>query len=267
MSGELKVGLGRIAILHEESVEDSNIARRLCEGIEPLLSGIDEIDIVKMPCSNSADLFAAFAKLEADIQFSGPPLPVLLFHGDSDSGIKVSETNVSWLECSKYLSRINGRCGNTTIVIAAACFGLSLIEKPNLFLPAPFKVLCAPEERISNSSVEEGVQRFFKCLLIQNDVAAAVNSLRSPFKIFIPELTIKKMIRKSLGSMRGRKGDSAREDAISRVLGMSPVEFDRSYARETWKRSVYNFDDRLLDVIVGRYLCGAPDSFTAEDLN
>ena len=262
----MTIGVSRIALIHENKEADVNIARRLLEHVDPLISGT-VIEAASYSCSAPRCLMELFDHLELLAGEYGPILPIFLFHGNAEQGVKIGQEYVSWKYCADRLSILNKYSGNCMIVIAAACFGLNIIKNADITKPAPFKVLCAPEEKISHGDLQEKLYRFFDSLFGNNDAKQAIFSMKPPFDIIIPEVLLRKVIADGLNGLKGSVGDTNREEMISNMLGLSLIDFPRSELRANLKARISGFDERLLNEIVGVYFCGAPESFSAEDLN
>lgn len=199
------------------------------------------------------------------------PIVVLDAHGSKEDGLKLSDPGemMAWTELSEMLREINISTLNNLCVIGAACFSLHAISPVKLNQAAPFFVLLAPEQEVSNGFLEDNLPTFFDRLFTHGSLEDAYSRhLSESFKYFHCERMLFNVVAKYItAGCKGKSAEARREQLMTEVFmqGMPNTQINRKAIREKLKIGLKP-NQALLDRYARTFLVGRSCSFTMAQL-
>ena len=251
-----EVRVKRIVMLCGSDDLKRGVFRRLVEHIDPIKNQKLNIESVEPISTDSIYEFSkVMHRISSEVKEEGAPILNFYFHGCAEKGLLLqSKEYVSWSLLNELLRGINKQILNTMCVISMACHSFKSIYPPDMFAPAPYSVLFAPTEEITQGQIEIQVCKFYTALLTNGSLDEASKEMTA-FERFIPEVHILKALDGALKETHGRAGAKSREEAMTRALGVFP-DMDKKKYRSILKNYGKKNPDDVKKRLAGVFMCG-----------
>ena len=171
-------------------------------------------------------------------------------HGDQDQGLLIGESNeyISWYRLNQEMTRLNTLLKNNLVVVISACFGSYLLTQINPTEPCPYFLLVGPDKEIQKETLQGELPRFYKTLLIENDIQSAMTHLSPGFvNTFTVEFFIETMRRYFLEDCVG-KAKQERVERLTTLGRTSGYIINRKHMRAFRKlaKNYYGINEEVL---------------------
>jgi hypothetical protein len=178
--GEL-AKVGQIWIIESLGADESKTGKRLWEDLSDLcVAHPTDLGLAYCEASSGADMLGYLGDLRASIVATGRNTILQIeCHGSEDAtGLILADGSyMGWDELKPELEAINIASGFNLVLVLGCCYGAYFGQTTRLQERAAFCVYLGPNRELSAGMLSDGLGAFYKGLLLERDITAAVNSM------------------------------------------------------------------------------------------
>ncbi len=192
-------------------------------------------------------------------------------HGNHREGLYIEGEGsfYDWNRLSEKLRPINIATSNNLVVVGATCFGLHAIRPISLLTETPFFLLLSPEEKVTDTFLEQNIPYFYRDLFEKGSIDSAFSQhLSQKFKYFHCEKMLFIVIARYIAHQcKGKGGAARREKLLTEIFsqGLENSSENRKKVRAMLKTGLKP-NQSLIDRFAGKFLIGRQCSFNIDDL-
>lgn len=259
-----------IIVISSPRAGEEGVARRLVDDLTQLRLSEHPFALEHVVLKDRHHLVETMHNLARRAKKGMRPIIHLDMHGDPRRGLEIANSKeyAGWQELFAWLRKVNIRTKNNLGVVGAACFALSLIRSISISEPVPFYFLVAPQTEVNLGQIDDRMVTFYRTLLSNRGLSAAVEGLGAPFQLFHCEKMLTIVLGRYIKQQCKGRGAAARKEwlvteALARGLPKSKetLKLLRQGARDHLKPT-----NELIERYADRFLMGREYGVTLEML-
>jgi hypothetical protein len=178
--GEL-AKVGQIWIIESLGADDSKTGKRLWEDLSDLcVAHPMDLGLAYCDASSGEDMVGYMGELRANIAATGRNAILHIeCHGSEDAtGLILADGSyIGWDELKPQLEAINIASGFNLVLVLGCCYGGYFGQTTRLQERAAFCAYLGPNRELSAGMLSDALGAFYKGLLVERDMTAAVNAM------------------------------------------------------------------------------------------